>query len=164
MDEIEIYHNIRKKLESFIYDAFNVKVNISPRAVYFVDEIEGSSSSGLYDFISDVVIVEKRNLVDFLAHELLHHVGYTSGEFIFEPLKDNEYLTELLNRAFIKYAKLEEDVVLVYLDDVVNPYRRAQKDSIGKSWRELVEKYLDEVYNMPISVSIIEGNLTAESN
>ncbi len=158
MEETKFYYEIRSKLESFLNEAFNVGVEVSPRKVYFVDRIKDSTTWGLYDPSSDIVIVEKEHIVETLPHELLHHVGYTSNQWIFEPLQDDEYWTEILTRAFLKYANLEdEDVIRIYLDEDMNLYRRADLDSCGKSWKELVEMYLNDVYNRPITVSIVDS-------
>ncbi len=156
MDETQFYYEVRSKLESFIRDAFNSDVVISPRTIYFVDEIKGPAS-GFYDPSSDAIVVEKAHLKDALPHELLHHVGYTSNEFIFEPLRDDEYWTEILSIAFLKYTGLDEnprDEIEIYLYDDGDPYKKARIDSIGKSWEDLVEMYKNEVYETPISVSI----------
>ncbi len=155
MDYQNLYFEIKDSLEDFIKDYFEVEVEISPSSVNFVDKLE---DNGYYDPSTDKLYVRKSdeyNTALTLAHELLHYVGFNSNDEILEPLSNDEYATELLSNAFIKYfeekrRRLNQEIISIRLGE--NEYSKADSDAIGKNVDEIVDLYKESVEVISISL------------
>ena len=152
------YSKVKPSLEEFLKEYFNVDSFQDPSNVAFYDgkyvhnvlgEVSKNEAEelleddlGVYAF-GTVVVRIKGNLEETLVHELLHHVGNEISEL--EVLSSDEYLTQLLTNAYMKWKHPDYsiddgsnyDVIKIYLDD----YGIADSDARNKSVDEIVSMF-----------------------
>ena len=175
---VTLYNEVKFNLEKFLKEYFNVGSFSDPQNVAFYDgektyNVIGKISEGeaeelleddfgIYTFDGTIIVRVKDNLEETLAHELLHHVGTEIEEL--KVLSDDEYLTQLLTNAYMKWRHPEyntddesdDDVIRIHLDD----YGIANSRARGKSAEEIVSIFKSEILSentcedcIPITIS-----------
>ena len=160
-----LYNDVKSNLENFLKEYFDIDGFSDPETVAFYDGREvynviGKISKdeaeelleddlGVYTFDGTVVVRSKYNLEETLAHELLHHVGTEIEDL--EVLSNDEYFTQLLTNAYIKWRHPEyvvcddlndgEDAIRIYLDE----YGIADSDARNLSTDEIVSLFKSEI-------------------
>ena len=177
MDYKSFYKGVKSDLEEFLKEYFGVGSFSDPENVAFYDgekvynvvgevpenearELLGDDL-GVYTFDTLIVRVNDE-LEETLVHELLHHVGGKVDKL--KVLSKNEYFTQLLTNAYIKWKypnymkedSQEGDTIKIYTND----YGFADFDARDKSADEIISLFRsklaeeDDKYIVVITVNL----------